>query len=277
MVKNFNIGIVGLGYVGKAILNGFSSENILTFDTNKACTEKSLKDLSNKADIVFVCVPTPMNQDGTCCLDHVDQVLLSLNSFNKNQEVVIKSTIPPGSCDNFKSKYPNLNIIFNPEFLTEANFYEDFIGQKRIILGLEEVALVDSLYQKHFPEAEIIKLNFKEAEMVKYFSNSFLALKVSYANEMYSLCNKLNIDYNKVIKAAAKDKRIGDSHLNVPGPDGKKGFGGTCFPKDMKALLSLFDINNVESFILKASWERNKKIDRKVQDWKHLKGRAIVE
>ena len=277
MEKNFNIGIVGLGYVGKAILHGFSSENIYTFDISESCTENSLIDLSDKADIVFICVPTPMKKNGSCSVDIVEQVLADLNSYNKKQEIVIKSTIAPGSCSNFKNKYSKLNIVFNPEFLTEANFSQDFINQDRFILGGNNFSMVESLYEKHFPQTEIVKLKYSEAEMVKYFSNNFLALKVSFANEIHSLCDKLNIDYDKVVKAATKDKRIGASHLGVPGPDGKKGFGGTCFPKDMKALLAVFENSDVESIVLKAAWERNQNIDRKKQDWKLLKGRAIVE
>ncbi|MDA7641981.1 hypothetical protein N8720_04070 [Candidatus Marinimicrobia bacterium] len=277
MEKNFNIGIVGLGYVGKAILHGFRLENIYTYDLVGGCTEDSLADLSYKSDLVFICVPTPMNKSGSCCLDAVDQVLADLDSYNNTKDVIIKSTIPPGSCSNFQDKYSNLNIIFNPEFLTEANFSQDFMDQDRIILGGNNLSIIESLYQKHFPKTEIVKLQYNEAEMVKYFSNNFLALKVSFANEIHSLCSKLGIDYNQVVKAAVKDKRIGSSHLSVPGPDGIKGFGGACFPKDLKAILSVFENNNLESFVLKAAWERNQNIDRKKQDWKLLKGRAIVE
>ena len=277
MEKNFNIGIVGLGYVGKAILYGFASENIYTFDTSKTSTENSLEDLSDKADMIFICVPTPMRKDGSCSVDIVKQVIESFNSFNKKHEVIIKSTIPPGTCSYFKDKYSKLNIIFNPEFLTEANPYQDFINQDRIILGGNNFSMVESLYEKHFPQTEIVKLNYSEAEMVKYFSNNFLALKVSFANEIHSLCDKLNIDYGEVVKAATMDKRIGASHLSVPGPDGKKGFGGTCFPKDLSALLSIFEDNDIKSPILKAVWERNKNIDRIEADWTLLKGRAVIE
>lgn len=277
MKKNFNIGIVGLGYVGKALLNGFSSENIYTFDTTESCSEKTLKDLSSKSDIIFICVPTPMNENGSCCLDIVNQVLHDLNSLANNQLVVIKSTVPPGTCKNFQNKYKNLDIIFNPEFLTEANFFQDFMNQDRIILGGKKLNLAEELYKKHFPKSKIITLDYAEAEMVKYFSNSFLALKVSFANEIHSLCDKLNIDYNQVVKTAIKDVRIGSSHLSVPGPDGEYGFGGTCFPKDLSALLSVFNDSKIESIVLKAAWERNQNIDRRKQDWKLLKGRAVVE
>ncbi|MDC1000288.1 hypothetical protein OAS41_00035 [Candidatus Marinimicrobia bacterium] len=277
MDKNYNIGIVGLGYVGKAVFNGFSSENIFTYDITEQCSEKSLEDLARKSEIIFVCLPTPMNKNGSCSTKIIDQLLIDLEPYHLRNNIVIKSTVPPGTCDNYQKKFKDLNIIFNPEFLTEANFYDDFMNQKRIILGGKNSDSVERLYQKCFPKAEIVKLNYKEAEMVKYFSNSFLALKVSYANEIYSLCKKLNIDYARMISVAAKDDRIGNSHLKVPGPDGKRGFGGSCFPKDVAALLTIFKEHNINSFVLNSAWERNIKVDRSEQDWKILKGRATVD
>lgn len=277
MDKNYNIGIVGLGYVGKAVCNGFSSENIFTYDIAEECSEKSLEDLARKSEVIFVCLPTPMNENGSCSTKIIDQLLIDLEPYYLHNNIVIKSTVPPGTCDNYQKKFKDLNIIFNPEFLTEANFYDDFMNQKRIILGGKNSGSVERLYQKCFPNTEIVKLNYKEAEMVKYFSNSFLALKVSYANEIYSLCKKLNIDYARMISVAVKDERIGSSHLKVPGPDGKRGFGGSCFPKDVAALLTIFKEHNINSFVLSSAWERNIKVDRSEQDWKILKGRAIVD
>ena len=228
--------------------------------------EKTLKDLSGKSDIIFICVPTPMNENGSCCLDIVNQVLHDLNSLTNNQLVVIKSTVPPGTCKNFQNKYKNLDIIFNPEFLTEANFFQDFMNQDRIILGGKKLNLAEELYKKHFPKSKIIMLDYAEAEMVKYFSNSFLALKVSFANEIHSLCDKLNIDYNQVVKTAIKDVRIGSSHLSVPGPDGEYGFGGTCFPKDLTSLIVQMENLDVNADMLKEVWKYNQQI-RKVIDW----------
>jgi nucleotide sugar dehydrogenase len=277
MDKNYNIGIVGLGYVGKAVLNGFSSENIFTYDIAEECSEKSLENLARKSEIIFVCLPTPMNKNGSCSTKIIDQLLIDIQSFNLRTNIVIKSTVPPGTCDHYQKKFKDLNIIFNPEFLTEANFYDDFMNQKRIILGGQNLSILERLYQKCFPKTEIVKINYKEAEMVKYFSNSFLALKVSYANEIYSLCEKLNIDYKMMISVVVKDDRIGSSHLQVPGPDGKRGFGGSCFPKDVAALLTIFKDHNIDSFVLNSAWERNRKVDRPEQDWKLLKGRATVD
>ena len=101
--------------------------------------------------------------------------------------------------------------------------------------------IVENVFSKVFPNAHIIKTGSTHAEMIKYFTNSFLATKVSFANEMYDLCLKLNLDYDKVVEYSVLDKRIGNSHLNVPGPDGDLGFGGHCFPKDLSALIKLSD------------------------------------
>ncbi len=272
----YNIGIIGLGYVGSAVLNAFKNENIFSYDINGSGTEKNLKNLTEKSDIIFLCVPTPMNKDGSCSIEIVKSVLIDIQSISKKKEVVIKSTVPPGTCDMLSKIFPKLNLVFNPEFLTEANFNEDFLNQDRIILSGKNTLLTTSLYKKYFPKADLFQLKHKEAEMVKYFSNCFLALKVSFANEIHSLCLDMNINYEQVMKTASTDQRIGPSHLNVPGPDGKMGFGGSCFPKDVSALLTVFFENKNQSYILKSVWERNKKVDRPEQDWKKLKGRSIV-
>ena len=277
------IGIVGLGYVGEAIHAFFSSTNkILTFDINKDCSEISLMSLVQKSDIIFLCLPTPMDYDGSCSIDTINHVLNEINSNSKENEFafktfIIKSTIPPGSTEDFIKKYKNLNIIFNPEFLTEKNFINDFKFQNRIVLGCKNnYNEIYNLYKNYFPEAEIFICSPSEAEMIKYFSNCMLALKVSFSNEFYTLCDALNIDFNRIVDISSKDERIGKSHMQVPGPDMKRGFGGTCFPKDLSAIIKVFEKNKIDSYILKAAWERNQKIDRPEKDWEKLKGRAII-
>ena len=116
----------------------------------------------------------------------------------------------------------------------------------------------------------------KEAELVKYFRNCYLATKVSFCNEIYSICKKLNISYENVKDLAVEDSRITDSHTNVPGHDGKFGFGGTCFPKDVSALKSFMKDQDIKSFILEAVHKRNNEYDRVEQDWNDNKGRAVV-
>ena len=278
-----NIGIIGLGYVGKAIKDFFQKKdiNIKTYD--KFIIESSnvdnLKDLVMNTKVIFICVPTPMNEDGSCHTDIVEEVVSDINSLSIDfkRAVLIKSTVPPGTTFKLNQKNKNIDVMFNPEFLTEANFINDFVNQNRIIIGSDEgnFSVVNEIYKKCFPSIPIINTNSKTAEMVKYLTNTFLATKVSFANEMKSICDKLNIDYQDVINYSLYDSRLGDSHWNVPGPDGKDGFGGSCFPKDINSLITLCKNNDIDPKILQAAWDKNLTV-RSEKDWEKLKGRAIV-
>ena len=191
--------------------------------------------------------------------------------------IVIKSTIPPGTTEKWNKKYESLNIVFNPEFLTEANAVSDYENQTRIILGGVRPATTElkQIFSKVFPKAHIIKTDSTHAEMVKYLTNTFLSVKVSFANEIYQVCDKLNIDYDKVVEYATLDDRLGKSHWNVPGPDGDFGFGGHCFPKDLNALLYLTQNLNTVNNVLCATNETNNNV-RENRDWENMKGRAVV-
>ena len=273
-----NIGIVGQGFVGTPVNEGLKQyHNIETYDIAKTSTCKSLADLSEKSDVVFVCLPTPMKKDGSCHIDIVESTLLGLDIINECKTIVVKSTIPPGTTEKWNSLFTNIQVVFNPEFLTEANAIEDFKNQNRIILGGPRPATtkVKRVFAKAFPKVPIIKTGSTIAEMVKYFLNSFLATKVSFANEMYQICGGLNIDYDKVIEYAIYDERLGKSHLNVPGPDGDFGYGGHCFPKDVKALIKVAMNHDILPTMLIATDEKNNNI-RKNRDWEKQEGRAVI-
>ena len=273
-----NIGIVGQGFVGTAVNEGLKQyHNIETYDIAKASTCKSLADLSEKSDVVFVCLPTPMKKDGSCHIDIVESTLLGLDVINECKTIVVKSTIPPGTTEKWNSLFTNIQIVFNPEFLTEANAIEDFKNQNRIIIGGPRPATtkVKRVFAKAFPKVPIIKTGSTIAEMVKYFLNSFLATKVSFANEMYQICEGLGIDYDKVTEYAIYDERLGKSHLNVPGPDGDYGYGGHCFPKDVKALINVAHNLDVSSTMLNATDSKNNDV-RKNRDWEKQEGRAVI-
>jgi len=284
-----NIGIVGLGYVGTAIKSGFEKhyelETYDKYDEKKSTCD--LADLVEKCKVIFVCVPTPMNTDGSCHTDIVEGVIkdidkwcyaywgnydLDKNTIDNKPIVVIKSTVPPGTTDRLHRKYKSVDVIFNPEFLTEANFLEDFKNQTRIILGgtRKGTNILRQVYSKVFPHATIVKTGSKTAEMVKYFINSFLGTKVSFANEMKQICDKIDIDYDKVVEYATYDGRLGKSHWAVPGPDGDYGFGGHCLPKDISAI-----VNEFGSDLLKSVIDVNDKV-RKNRDWEDMKGRAVI-
>tara|TARA_B100000989_G_scaffold164344_1_gene122827 strand:- start:5263 stop:6102 length:840 start_codon:yes stop_codon:yes gene_type:complete len=278
-VHKINIGIVGLGYVGKAVENFFKKfYKINTFDINGESNCSTLDEAVELSELLFVCLPTPMMKDGSCDLRILKKVISDIDFIASQPKlIVIKSTVPVGTTDFFKIKYPNLNFCFNPEFLTEANFINDFKNQDRIIIGGDNLDMIYRLYFETFEGVKIIKTDFKTAEMVKYITNTFLATKVSFANEIASFCEKVNINYNNVIDIAKIDKRLGQSHWKVPGPDGKKGYGGSCFPKDISSLISQFKDNDIESIILDASLNRNNSIDRPEKDWMELKGRSVSD
>ena len=284
-----NIGIIGNGFVGKAVKESFKKHfDVFVFDTDKRKSNvESLNELVSKCKMIFLCLPTPMEKDGSCHLGIIEETLNKIDDWCDEMEyygleqrtIIIKSTVVPGTTEKWNKTYKHIDIAFNPEFLTEANAIDDFKNQNRIIIGANRKvgSKVKSIFDKVFPKIPIIKTSSTIAEMIKYFTNCFLAMKVSYANEMYQICEKLDIDYDKVIEYARYDERIGYSHLNVPGPDGDFGFGGHCFPKDLNALIHLakehslgLDIN-----VLQATLDTNNRV-RQNRDWEQQKGRAVI-
>tara|TARA_B100002019_G_C21272705_1_gene603318 strand:- start:4909 stop:5739 length:831 start_codon:yes stop_codon:yes gene_type:complete len=276
MDYNRKIGIIGQGFVGNAVYQKFKKYfDILTFDTDSKLANSTYEELTLLCDVIFLCLPTPMNDDGSC---HINIVEDELNKLNKGKYiVVIKSTVPPGTVEKWNKEFKNLKIVFNPEFLTERNAVDDFNNQNRIILGGPRPATtkLKQIYSKVFPNAHIIKTGSTHAEMVKYFTNCFLALKVSFANEMFEITENLNLDYDKVVEYATLDKRLGKSHWAVPGPDGDFGYGGHCFPKDVKALIKLAEHLGIHPKMLNATDSKNEDV-RKFKDWTKMKGRAVV-
>lgn len=288
------IGVVGLGIVGNAFYEGMRHAfEVVRYD-------KFRQDRSDVPDIgalcsevdgpIFVCVPTPMNPDGTCNTGIVEDVLREISHSDfmmraqrccggKLRTVVIKSTTLPGTTDrlNDNDAFIDINVVFNPEFLTEASPVEDFKNQDRIVIGGKPEATqeVAEVYGVAYPGVLQVQCSAKCAEMVKYVANCFLATKVSFANEIYQICQGLGVDYNMVIRTATLDKRLGNSHWKVPGPDGHYGFGLTCFPKDLNALMSLAEQLGVDPKVMRAVWSKNLEV-RPERDWEQMKGRAVL-
>lgn len=276
-----NIGIIGQGFVGSAIREGLKDYyKIHTYDINTTLCNSTHLEVCKNSDIIFVCVPTPMKKTGECdtrILESViDTLVAEFDNVKNYPAIVIKSTVPPGTTEKLTSKY--LRLCFSPEFLTEANSFNDFKNQTRIILGGDNfvTSKVKEMFQKVFTQIPIIQTQSQTAEMVKYFTNCFLATKVTFANQMYDICQSANIDYNDVVLYALLDKRIGSSHLRVPGPDGDRGFGGHCFPKDLAAMIAYANKNCVDDYFLKAVEIFNSGI-RTNKDWEQMKGRAVSD
>ena len=276
-----NIGVIGQGFVGNAIYQKFKKYyKVFTYDLQLKLCNSDLEEILQRCKIIFVCLPTPMNKDGSCNLDILEGTLKEINDQTTIDDriVVIKSTIIPGSTDKYNNIYKNIEIVFNPEFLTEANAIDDFENQTRILLGgsVKATTKLKQLYSAIFRNTpKIIKTDAKSAELVKYVTNTFLSTKVSFANEMYKICEALELDYDKIIEMATLDPRLGDSHWGVPGPDGDFGYGGHCFPKDLDAILSLCRDLNINTNVLKATKATNNEV-RNDRDWERQKGRAVV-
>ena len=274
-MKNYKLGIIGHGYVGESQSFAFSpSFDVRVYDKNSLKSTHSLNEVLD-SDFIFVCVPTPMKKDGSQDLSFVE-------SFFKTAKdgplYIIKSTIIPGTTNLLNEKFKKLKIVFSPEFLTERTAKLDILTQTRIILGGDKnlTSKVRKIYDIRFKNKTIIETDSLTAEYIKYMNNTFFASKVSIMNEFYRLANHLGVDWEKALYGFVSDQRIGDSHLNVPGPDGKLGFGGTCFPKDINAFISFAKKNNVNMNVLEAAWKTNLEV-RPERDWEKLKGRAVSD
>mgnify|MGYP001221039037 CR=1 FL=1 len=279
------IGIVGKGFVGSAVQFGFSPNTgcdaeVRAYDKDPNKSQHTLEEVVNESDYIFISVPTPSNDDGSINLDIVDDALRSINEINNRDNVIlIRSTMVPGSTLAFQKKYPKLNIVFNPEFLTERSANFDFINQARFIVGgdSKNTSKVAKLYKWRFGDSiPVIETNYQTAELIKYMNNCFFATKVSFMNEMRIIADKCGADWDKAVDGFIRDGRIGHSHLNVPGHDGKFGFGGSCFPKDIQALIDFGKTYGINLNTLSGAWQTNLEV-RPEKDWEKLLGRAVVE
>lgn len=258
------IGIIGQGFVGNAVYQKFKEGfNVLTYDMDYNKCNSTFNEVIYNCEYIFMCLPTPMGRDGRCNTEIVEDMLGKISHYaDKDKIIILKSTVPPKFTKTQNAIFNNLNVIFNPEFLTAVNAVKDFATQKWAILGGDEVhtAKAAVLYQKVFPGLTIKFCDSDIAEMSKYIINTFLATKVAYANEIYEYCQSIGLDYSKAIEHVLLDDRVGKSHWQVPGPDGHMGFGGACFPKDINALIYEFSQRHRKSDILNAVWAKNLKV-----------------
>lgn len=253
MYKRFTkVGIVGVGMVGGAMKHYLEKkEGLELFLYDKGQNLGSPEEV-NKAELVFVCVPTPYLKNGEGFdLSYVEETLSWLQG---DKVVVIKSTVLPGTTEMLQKKYPRHKLLMNPEFLTEETADQDMSYPDRQIVGYTEQShdVAGDLMQL-LPLAPFERiLPATEAELVKYFGNTWFSVKVSFGNQMYDLCQALGVDYDRMVEAAAADKRIGRTHLNV-WHKGYRGYGGKCLPKDTKAIIQLANVKGVDLKLHKAA------------------------
>lgn len=257
------IGIIGYGFVGKAMENGIK-DNVDIFLVDPILNTKisDLKDFL--PEIIFICVPTPMNEDGSQDLSIINSVLKEIKENSINSKIVIKSTVLPDSIIEIEKLIPD--VIYNPEFLREKHAFEDFIGSEIIIFGGQKDSAneIANFYKKH---TNCINSDYQftdliTASMVKYSINTFLSTKVIFFNQIFNIFKSLSNEKNweQFVKIISKDKRIGSSHLSVPGHDGRYGFGGACLPKDSSALINYASSIDESLTLLEKSVEINNSI-----------------
>lgn len=266
------VGIVGGGFVGGATaLLECKDIEVITYDINPTRCKPvgiTIEDLKT-CDFVFVCVPTPTYESGECNVSIVESCVDNLKK-NNIKNIVLRSTVPPGTSR-------RLGVNFMPEFLTEANWKNDFYNCAQWVFGTQTSEdkekfghlITTAKLNGSIKMSNCLFVAQDEAELIKYTRNNFLALKISFFNEIYSLCKQIGVNYDNIKDGVCGDGRIGSSHTCVPGPDGHFGFGGTCLPKDTSALGSYMKHNNVQSPIIDAMVYRNKYIDRSERDWEH--------
>ena len=279
MKSDFSIGVIGNGFVGQAIANAFAlNMPVLVYDKNPKKSINLLREVIQDSKVIFLCLPTPMNmsENNKIDLSIIESCLQEISSLKINlreKVFVVKSTVVPGTTQSLKSKFKNMRIVFNPEFLTERTANLDFINATRIVIGGEskDLGVVEALFRERFPHKKIIKTDDKTSEFIKYMCNCFFATKVSFMNEMFQMSEILDLDWDKVLDGFVSDGRIGNSHLNVPGHDGHKGFGGKCFPKDINAIINFYLEKKLKPTVLSAVWKKNLEV-RNSRDWEKIEG-----
>lgn len=263
------LSVIGLGVVGSAIYETFKKKldgvsKVYGYDKFKNGGIGNLNDCLN-SEVIILCLPTPYSSEKKDYdLDPIEDVLSSLNMLEFNGLVVIKSTINPGTSELLSNKYNKLNLVHNPEFLTARNAQKDFENQIQIVLGktkscnnIKFINFVE-FYKKLWPETIISVCNSGESELMKLGCNTFYSVKIQYFTELYLICKKNNLDFNKVKNMMITNNGINPNYTNIPGHDGSISYSGMCFPKDTNALCSYMKNNSLPCDVLDATIkERN--------------------
>ena len=270
-MSKFNIGVVGVGCVGSAVYEYFNGRK----DINTVGYDKFKEEFNSKTnfenllgqDVLFLCLPTLYNDKlKQYNKEAIHNVCGQLNEKRYKGLVVLKSTVEPGTTQKLSDFYEYLDFAHNPEFLTARTAFEDFATQSHIVLGKtrqckeSKFQTLEKLMKHCWPESEFSVCNSTESESMKSFCNCFYAMKISIFNEYYKTCQKLGTSFNKVTEMMLKNGWINNMHTDVPGPDGKLGYGGVCFPKDTSALYQFLRREGLPHRMIKASVKENKEV-----------------
>ena len=270
-MNKLNIGIVGHGFVGRAVAHGFQNNNLFIVDPKEG-TDLSLL-LGKKIDVVFIAVPTPMSATGAIDSSIVESTMVALKDMDTL--LVLKSTVVPDIVQRLADEYPN--FIYNPEFLTERNANWDFENPISNVYGgdiikTKELERIYANYSICKPAATF-HMTAPEASFVKYLDNTFLSTKVLFFNQFYDIVHAAGANYEIIKNAVSNDSRIGKSHMDVPGADGRRAYGGACYSKDTPAFIKYSETIGVDFSVLKEAWNSNcvyrnsydKPLDREIE------------
>ena len=257
------IGIIGYGFVGKALEAGLNDDvDILKIDPKLNTEIKSLQSFEPNA--IFICVPTPMDKDSSQNISILTNVIYEIKQLNLNSLIVLKSTILPNHIQEIETLIPK--FVYNPEFLREKHAAEDFIDSKLIVFGgsNDSCKFLAEIYKNYTNciHQDYVYTDPITASFIKYTINSFLATKVTFFNELNQLFQESGAQdsWENLINAISRDNRIGNSHMQVPGHDGRLGFGGACLPKDSNAFSIYADNKNKKLNVLKSAINTNNSI-----------------
>jgi UDPglucose 6-dehydrogenase len=253
--------IAGYGFVGKAVKAALK----YTYETevvDPALTEVKISDHYDAAGII-ICVNTPSDDNGDCDISNVLDVI---SQTPVHMPILIKSTVSPDKLKAITEKYSEHSIAYSPEFLRAKSAIEDFAKQKYMIIGGDDpLDFWHCAFRGAMPNLLVVhKCSIEEAAIIKYATNSFLAMKVSFFNHIYDICEASGHDFDIVRHLICQDNRIGTSHSMVPGPDGERGWGGHCFPKDTSAFIHYINSLDQKFDLLETVIEYNKKVKKGV-------------
>lgn len=255
------IGICGLGVVGRALEYSFSRHNLTICAYDKYKNEYDQFEPILMTDLVFLTLPTPFSEEqNEYDLTALYDVLTKLDSASYSGLVVIKSTILPGTTRHLHERYPSLKLLHNPEFLSAKTALQDFDHQQHIVIGAKYADTDESqqlylFYKTYWSDVQYSLCIWEESELMKISCNAFYAVKIQFFNEIYQLAHSFahNCSYENVVTMMIRNGWISPHHVHVPGTDGNFSYGGMCFPKDTKALLSCMLKNNIPHAVLKAT------------------------